>query len=70
MINTLGSMRILRLAKGCTRLQNMVQVSTAYVNCDKRGWVEEKVYPIGRDPDIVLNELTQIPVEQIEQVTP
>ena len=34
-INTLGSLRILKLAKLCKNLKSVVHISTAYVNCDK-----------------------------------
>mmetsp|Transcript_6857 Transcript_6857/g.12463 ORF Transcript_6857/g.12463 Transcript_6857/m.12463 type:complete len:1134 (-) Transcript_6857:48-3449(-) len=69
-INTFGSLRILELAKQCAGLEAYVQVSTAYVNCDKRGWIDERLYPSNRDPELVLTELMRIPVKDIEQRTP
>lgn len=69
-INTLGSLRILELAKKCVSLESYVQVSTAYVNCDKQGWIDERLYPSGRDPEILLTELMRIPVKDIELRTP
>ena len=43
-INTLGSLRIVNLAKKFKHLQSFIQISTAYVNCDKPdGWIEEKI---------------------------
>ena len=32
------------LAKKIKRMENFVHVSTAYVNCDKLGFIEEKIY--------------------------
>jgi glycerone phosphate O-acyltransferase/fatty acyl-CoA reductase len=69
-INTFGSLRILELAKNCRSLEAYVQISTAYVNCDKRGWVDERLYPYPRDPEAALEELMRIPVKDIEQRTP
>lgn len=45
-------------------------MSTAYVNCDKLGWIEEKIYPISRDPEVVLKELLNIPESDVEAITP
>ena len=70
-INTLGSLRIVNLAKKFKHLQSFIQISTAYVNCDKPdGWIEEKIYPIDKNPRDYLEELLSIPVEEIEKRTP
>jgi glycerone phosphate O-acyltransferase/fatty acyl-CoA reductase len=69
-INTLGSLRVLELAKACKQLQVQVQVSTAYVNCDKDAWIDEAIYPMNSDPAVIVNQLLQIPVEEIEARTP
>ena len=69
-INTLGTLRVLKLAKACKHMKSFVQISTAFVNCDKEGWVEEKIYPITRDPRALLNELQAISVQDIEKRTP
>lgn len=36
-INTLGTLRVYSLAKKCTKLQNFLHVSTAYVNANRNG---------------------------------
>lgn len=70
-INTLGSLRMISLAQKFKHLNSFVQISTAYVNCDKpEGWIEEKVYPIDKNPRELLDELLRIPVEEIEGKTP
>ena len=43
-INYFGSNRVLDLAKECKHLEIYTQVSTAYVNCDRLGYIEEKLY--------------------------
>lgn len=69
-INTLGTLRVIELAKNCKNLSAFVQISTAYVNCDKLGWIQEKVYPYNENPKEVLKMLLSIPVEHIEKQTP
>lgn len=68
-VNTIGSLRILKLAKACKHFKALIQISTAYVNSDKEGWIEEKIYTINKDPRVILNELQSIPVTEIEQRT-
>ena len=43
-INYFGCQRMLALAKECTNLSVFTHVSTAYVNCDRRGYIDEIVY--------------------------
>ena len=70
-INTLGTLRVIELARKFKHLEAFVQISTAYVNSDKpEGWIEEIVYPIDRNPREFLDELLRIPVEEIEARTP
>lgn len=42
---------MLDLGKDCKKLQAFTHVSTSYVNCDKRGVIEEKIYDIDIDPE-------------------
>ena len=44
MINVRGPQKIFSLAQRVKNLHNFVHISTAYVNSDKQGWVEEKIY--------------------------
>lgn len=69
-INTMGTLRVLKLARACKHIESFVQISTAYVNCDKEGWVEEKIYPISRNPRALLSELLSLPIEDIERKLP
>lgn len=45
-MNVRGTLRIFDLAKSCQNLNQFIHVSTAYVNSDKRGWIEEEIYDI------------------------
>jgi alcohol-forming fatty acyl-CoA reductase len=45
-INYQGTLKMLALAQKCKHLQTFVHVSTAYVNSNRRGFIEEKIYDI------------------------
>jgi len=38
---------MLELAKECKMLDVFTHVSTAYVNCNRTGYIEEKIYDLG-----------------------
>ncbi len=40
-INYFGCLRMLDLAEECKKLQVFTHVSTAYVNCEKKGFIKE-----------------------------
>eukprot|EP01051_Picozoa_sp_SAG22_P014801 SAG22_NODE_1847_length_3449_cov_5.029552_2_plen_202_part_00 len=42
--NVVSALHVLEFAKRCERLQGMVHVSTAYVNANKPGQVQETIY--------------------------
>lgn len=63
-INYLGLLRILELAKECKKLQILTHVSTSYVNCDKRGLIEEKVYDIERDSEDIIKDILKMTPQQ------
>ncbi|CAK69516.1 unnamed protein product (macronuclear) [Paramecium tetraurelia] len=48
-INYYGVQKVLELAKQCKHLENFIHVSTAYVNSDKFGFIEEKIYHPQKD---------------------
>ena len=50
-INYFGCMRMLELAKECRKLKAFTHVSTAYVNCNRQGFIEEKIYDLENDED-------------------
>ena len=57
-LNVLGSLRLLAIAQQCSRLSAFVHVSTCYVNSNRRGWMDEKLYPLGFDPDEMLRRVS------------
>lgn len=59
-LNVLGSLRLLEIAKRCKNMEGFVHVSTAYVNSNRRGWIEEKLYPLGYDPDELLIKIREM----------
>jgi dTDP-4-dehydrorhamnose reductase len=40
-INYSGCLRMLDMAENCQKLQIFTHVSTAYVNCEKKGFIKE-----------------------------
>jgi fatty acyl-CoA reductase len=42
---------MLELAKECQKLKAFTHVSTAYVNCNRHGFIEEKIYDLENDED-------------------
>jgi alcohol-forming fatty acyl-CoA reductase len=50
-INYFGCMRMMELAAECKNLLSMVHVSTAYVNANFYGLVEEKIYELAGHND-------------------
>ena len=48
------------LAKQCKRIQIFTHVSTAYVNCEKKGYIKEQIYDITEDSEDVINRLTKM----------
>ena len=58
-INYFGCMRMLELAKECSKLEAFTHVSTAYTNCNRKGFIEEKVYDLedGKDPEELIESI-------------
>lgn len=50
-INYFGCLRMLDLAKACKNLSIYTHVSTCYVNCEKIGYIKEKIYEIKEDSE-------------------
>jgi nucleoside-diphosphate-sugar epimerase len=69
-INVFGAFRVLELAKECRNLQIHIHVSTAYVNSDKTGLINEKLYPMAEAPEAVIDKIKRIPGDKIEAETP
>ena len=42
--NVGGPLKLLKLAEVCPNFVSLLQVSTAFVNCDRNGFLEEIIY--------------------------
>ena len=54
-------MRMLELAKQTKNLISFVHCSTAYVNCNRKGFVEDRIYKLDYEPEQMLEELRNMP---------
>jgi fatty acyl-CoA reductase len=43
-INVTGPLQLLKLAEECPQFESFLQVSSAYVNADRTGYLHEKIY--------------------------
>ena len=68
-LNVLGSLRMLNIAKQSTRLSAFIHVSTAYVNSNRRGWMDERLYPLGFDANEMLARVSQMKATELEKIT-
>jgi fatty acyl-CoA reductase len=81
-MNALGGLRVLRLAKQCSRLRALVHVSTCYVNCTLSGppgsdprEIDETIYPIRTlmrrhmDPYKTVSTIEGMTYEHAEKMT-
>ena len=68
-INIKGTLRVYDLVRRMKRLENFVHISTAYVNCNLQGWIEERIYDIDQDPEKMIQDLLKIPVTELERQT-
>jgi fatty acyl-CoA reductase len=61
-INYFGCMRMLELAKECRKLEVFTHVSTAYANSNRKGFIEEKIYPPEKDGDAedIINDILRM----------
>ncbi|XP_021926220.1 putative fatty acyl-CoA reductase CG5065 [Zootermopsis nevadensis] len=67
--NTLGTKRVLELAKHIDKLDAFVHVSTAYCQCDKPV-LEEITYPSQTGPDNILQLVEWMDDEVLDLITP
>jgi len=65
-INYSGCLRMLELAEACQKLQIFTHVSTAYVNCEKKGFIKEQIYDIPEDSEDVINRVLSMSVKEQE----
>ena len=59
-VNYIGCMRMLELSLQCKHLEIFTHVSTAYVNCDKRGFIKEQIYDINEDSEEIMNRILKM----------
>ena len=45
------------LVTECKRLEIFTHISTAYVNCNRKGYIEEKIYEIDGDSEEIVNRI-------------
>ncbi|XP_077300095.1 putative fatty acyl-CoA reductase CG5065 [Arctopsyche grandis] len=67
--NTLGTKRVLQLAKQMTNLDAFVHVSTAYCHCDRKV-LEEVSYPAPHDPDKIIDMVSWMDQDMLTTITP
>ncbi|KAL6070816.1 Dihydroxyacetone phosphate acyltransferase [Balamuthia mandrillaris] len=67
--NVIGTLRVLKLAKSCRRVDVFNHVSTAYVNSDRSGFIEEKIYPLPFDPEQMVENILSLSPQQAEKQT-
>lgn len=66
-LNVLGSLRLFDIARGCKRCECFAHISTAYVNCNKDGTIEEVLYPLDFDPNAALQNLLNMDPKKMEE---
>jgi nucleoside-diphosphate-sugar epimerase len=69
-LNVKGALRMFDVALACTNCVAFVHVSTAYVNCNQptKSVVKEKLYPLGFEPDRVLEEVSKMNTQQLSKI--
>ena len=66
-INIDGALRMQQLAKECKNIECFTHMSTCYVNADKRGFIEEKIYELDFDVEQHINYLKSLSPEELEK---
>ena len=54
---------MLQLAQSCKKLDIFTQVSTAYVNCNRNGYIEEKIYDTELDNEAIVKRIMAMSVQ-------
>lgn len=67
--NVLGTLRIFNLAKKFDHLRAFVHCSTAYVNCNRFGKIEEKLPPLPFDPEDMVRTIMAKHKSQLDSFT-
>ena len=58
---------MLELGKECRKLEVLVHVSTAYVNCIQHGFVEEKIHSVSDDITSLVERIMSMPDKEINE---
>lgn len=66
-INIDGALQIQQLAKECKHILCLTHMSTCYVNSDKRGFIEEKIYEVDFDVEQHISYLKSLSHDEIEK---
>ncbi|XP_076163787.1 putative fatty acyl-CoA reductase CG5065 isoform X2 [Ptiloglossa arizonensis] len=69
MINTLGTMNVLNLAKQMTHLISFVHISTSYCHCTEVV-LEERNYQCSIQPEVVIDTVTNLTDDVLNAMTP
>lgn len=61
-INYFGCKRMLEFAHSAKNIECFTHVSTAYVNCNREGGIDEKIYDLdhGKDPEELVAEILRL----------
>ncbi len=52
------------MASECRNLQVLTHVSTAYVNCEKTGFIKEQIYDIPEDSEEIIAKIMSLSVQE------
>lgn len=69
-INLLGTRRVVQLCKDTVHLKALVHVSSAYVNSNQKGEVEEVIYPAPENAEKVIDLTASLSDEALRDLTP
>jgi hypothetical protein len=57
---------MLELAKECKNLDVFTHVSTAYVNCNRTGYIDEIIYNPGQNIDKLVKDVMAMSIQDIK----
>ena len=62
LINYFGALQLLDIAKQSVSLESFTHVSTAYVNSNREGQIDERVYPVpnNEDPEMLVSRIMRL----------
>ena len=68
-VNVSGPLVLLKLAEECKNFEAFCQVSTAYVNADRTGYVEERLYENDYDWEVAYEQILNMNKRKIKENT-